>query len=733
MWNMSRAGRGNRGEYRAWMAALIAAAVAGVGCATGGTPAMPGAITPVASIDTRVSWILRLEQQRILRDAQPPAPVDPTAPAAATPRTPPATAPGGPVVMAPAREPDLALLLRDSEPAIRARAATAVGRVGIVDEGTELLRGALADPEEVVRANAAFGLGLLGSRDAVADLLPLLADPSFTVRARAVDALGLIGDATAAASIVAASGDCPAWFASLLPDDEEYPKTPEVIEVCRSALYALVRLRDFDALARLTLDADGRPVSHWWPVAWALQRIDDPRALPALRNLATSAGVYTTAIALRGLAARGDAEALARARELARSANVDFKVRTAAIALVGRVGGSDDASMLVEMLFDEPPGSPLALQIVDALGELRQPDSFNVVLDGLASPQPAMRAAALRAAARIDPDGFLFALSGLGRDRDWSVRAALAEVLADLPPAAVTPALVDLSDDEDARVHPAALRALAAVKVPDLAERLRVALQAADYAERATAAELVAEAKLPDAVALLDEAYTRGQTDTAYAARMAAVEAIARFGTEAEPTLRRALADRDWAVRARAASLLRELGIDAEPLRPAPLRVAESFFSSDALLHPAYSPRAFIETRRGIIEVALDLVAAPVTVATFVEQVRSGMFNGLRIHRLIPGFVIQTGDPRGDGTGGPGYTQRDELSPVPFLRGSIGMARAAFETAGSQWFITTAPQPHLDARYTNFGRVVGGWEVLDQLAPGDVIERVRIWDGFELR
>src|SRR5690606_24781137 len=189
----------------------------------------------------------------ILRDAQPPAPVDPTAPAAATPRTPPATAPGGPVVMAPAREPDLALLLRDSEPAIRARAATAVGRVGIVDEGTELLRGALADPEEVVRANAAFGLGLLGSRDAVADLLPLLADPSFTVRARAVDALGLIGDATAAASIVAASGDCPAWFASLLPDDEEYPKTPEVIEVCRSALYALVRLRDFDALARLTL------------------------------------------------------------------------------------------------------------------------------------------------------------------------------------------------------------------------------------------------------------------------------------------------------------------------------------------------------------------------------------------------------------------------------------------------------------------------------------------------
>src|SRR5690606_1366992 len=131
-------------------------------------------------------------------------------------------------------------------------------------------------------------------------------------------------------------------------------------------------------------------------------------------------------------------------------------------------------------------------------------------------------------------------------------------------------------------------------------------------------------------------------------------------------------------------------------------------FESDALLHPPYTPRVFVETRRGVIEIALDLVSAPLTSATFVEQARSGLFNGLFIHRLVPGFVIQTGDPRGDGLGGPGYTQRDELSPVPVLRGSIGMARAAFETAGSQWVITTAPQPHLDARYTNFGRVVGG-------------------------
>jgi cyclophilin family peptidyl-prolyl cis-trans isomerase len=134
-----------------------------------------------------------------------------------------------------------------------------------------------------------------------------------------------------------------------------------------------------------------------------------------------------------------------------------------------------------------------------------------------------------------------------------------------------------------------------------------------------------------------------------------------------------------------------------------------------------------------VIEVQLELVDAPLTVSTFVDQVRSGFFNGLRVHRLVPAFVIQAGDPRGDGAGGPGYTQRDERSSTPYLRGSMGMALGGAETAGSQWFITTSPQPHLDGRYTVFGRVVGGWDVLDRVAPHDLIERVRIWDGFELR
>jgi len=99
----------------------------------------------------------------------------------------------------------------------------------------------------------------------------------------------------------------------------------------------------------------------------------------------------------------------------------------------------------------------------------------------------------------------------------------------------------------------------------------------------------------------------------------------------------------------------------------------------------------------------------------------------------VPNFVIQAGDPRGDGAGGPGYTIRDELSPIPYVRGTVGMALSGPETGGSQFFITVSPQPHLDARYTVFARVVEGADVLERIQQGDVIERVRIWDGVTFR
>ena len=147
---------------------------------------------------------------------------------------------------------------------------------------------------------------------------------------------------------------------------------------------------------------------------------------------------------------------------------------------------------------------------------------------------------------------------------------------------------------------------------------------------------------------------------------------------------------------------------------------------------PDYSPHVFIETDKGTIEFELAVLDAPQTSRNFVQLARKGFFNGLAIHRVVPNFVVQDGDPRGDGQGGPGYTIRDELNERPYLRGTVGMALSGPDTGGSQFFITHSPQPHLDARYTVFGHVVNGMDVVDRLQVGDVIHQVRVWDGTGL-
>jgi cyclophilin family peptidyl-prolyl cis-trans isomerase len=184
-------------------------------------------------------------------------------------------------------------------------------------------------------------------------------------------------------------------------------------------------------------------------------------------------------------------------------------------------------------------------------------------------------------------------------------------------------------------------------------------------------------------------------------------------------------------VRVHARELLGELGDDVDPaaIRPAPARRPADDPGWASLSAPRFSPQVFLETDRGTIEIELAILDAPQAVASFMALARQGFFNGVAIHRVVPDFVVQDGDPRGDGSGGPGYTLRDEINQRPYLRGTVGMALDWEDTGGSQFFVTHSPQPHLDGIYTVFGRVVNGMDVVDRLVAWDVVREVRIWDG----
>jgi cyclophilin family peptidyl-prolyl cis-trans isomerase len=131
-------------------------------------------------------------------------------------------------------------------------------------------------------------------------------------------------------------------------------------------------------------------------------------------------------------------------------------------------------------------------------------------------------------------------------------------------------------------------------------------------------------------------------------------------------------------------------------------------------------------TARGRIGVAFDRENAPRAVATFVQLARDGVLNGTPFHRVIADFVSQGGDPRGDGSGGPGFMIVDEPADVPFVRGTVGIAHAGKDTGGSQFFLTHSDQPHLEGRYTRLGTIVEGLDVMDALQPHDVLLDVEI-------
>ena len=133
---------------------------------------------------------------------------------------------------------------------------------------------------------------------------------------------------------------------------------------------------------------------------------------------------------------------------------------------------------------------------------------------------------------------------------------------------------------------------------------------------------------------------------------------------------------------------------------------------------------AVVNTSKGSFTIEFLPEAAPLNVDNFVQLAKRRYFNGVVFHRVVPNFVVQGGDPRGDGNGGPGYQIRCEINEAPYQRGAVGMALSGKDTGGSQWFVTHAPQPHLDGGYTVFGNVVAGMEVVDAIVRGDTIRSI---------
>jgi HEAT repeat protein len=637
-------------------------------------------------------------------------------------------------------EGEMAALLADPDRGVRRRAALAAGRIGDV-AAVPALVARLGDSEVEVRQMAAFALGLVGDRAAVDPLLLALKAPEAVVRGRAAEALGQIGDPRAAAPVAAmvvAALPQDAPQVTVRGDDPGSAADPWLEP--RLGLFALARLKDGKA-AESALLLNGRSRFDWWAATYAAMRMESPLLKPVLVAAATSSDPFSRSLAARGLGALKDPAAAEVVLGLLRDQEEGVVVQSLrALALLGDARAVPAAAGLLRS-----PSGAVRLEALKALAALPADRSLRErVVAEVGSPEPAIRAAALQALARVDREDFALVLSGLDPDPVWSVRAALAEALGEMGSGGTAGAasetgpsiLLGMLKDEDPRVLPAVLAALRKARGADAADTLRRHLEHQNMAVRVAAVEGLAALKVPGLPGLLSGAYRRALSDPEPDVRLAAVDAWAEAkDAPARSALKAAVAeDPVRVVRARAAAALRALGEAAPPVAPeererpyVDYRAAMAPYDAQPDV-PVFTPRVFLHTRHGRIEIHLNIVEAPLASASFLDLARRGFFNGLAFHRVVPDFVIQGGDPRGDGNGGPGYLLRCEIGQRPYGRGTVGMALSGKDTGGSQFFVTHVPTPHLDGRYTVLGWVAAGMDAVDKVRQGDVIERVEVWD-----
>ncbi len=313
------------------------------------------------------------------------------------------------------------------------------------------------------------------------------------------------------------------------------------------------------------------------------------------------------------------------------------------------------------------------------------------------------------------------------------------------------------AEREAVMAAPDALRAFARFKTDDLGEITRTALRNKDVQIRATAAGILADQPYSEENLLALAAafgYAREFDVQSNDAMLATLDALLKVMPQDErgsvtPFIL-ATESPDQLVRAKGFNILTGEPYKTRPmLREIHKAASEGKFkevssysgkgtklgqilNTDADYRRALSSKngrvsAVFTTSKGNFTIDLLAEDAPLTVDNFIKLARSGYFNGLEVHRVVPNFVMQDGDPRGDGNGGPGWTIRCEINSIQYERGAVGMALSGKDTGGSQWFVTHSPQPHLDGGYTVFGRVnETGMKVVDNIVRGDKILAVRI-------
>ncbi len=682
-------------------------------------------------------------------------------------------------------------LIKNANAEIRARAALAAGRIGNENAVVALVNLLENDKIEKVRATAAFALGEIESVKAADAVLRGLQNSKNTdaVRGRLTEAAGKIAAANAKDEKAKTLGEA---ILDVLETEDKRGKLQSkqvVLLGITAALRARPAETDF-VVAKFLTNLDARVRAD---AVNTLARIRAKNANEAFRTMLLSdEDAIARANAARALGAAEDKEAFNLLLEAA-TTDDDSRVRVSAIRSLASLNNKEAADKLLERgdnlllnakksKFANPVEKSELLEIATVLGRLLQnSDNEKAVnflmnfreLDKFSSPETEI------ALARVSPTNYQerivdpfteFLVVNLKSKKKenirWQVVSSVAQGVGEL--AKLQENNKDLRQKSLSfpktilensyyitslsKAIPDILRTYSAFKTDDLAKVLQKNLEPnLDVFIRTTAAELLGEQPATkENIEALKTAFAESlKTDSQYDdAQQAILSALVKLDKQQSvESLKLALDAPNHLLRRHAANLIRQNELEKDfpnfaqkvgtvkPYNTKNQTKIGQILNTNADYTRAVSRKngtvkAVLTTEKGVFTIDLTPEDAPLTVDNFIKLAKSNYFNGVAVHRVVPNFVMQDGDPLGNGSGGPGWSIRCEINMLEYERGAVGMALSGKDTGGSQWFVTHSPQPHLDGGYTIFGRVnESDMKIVDSIVRGDKILSVKIVEG----
>jgi peptidyl-prolyl cis-trans isomerase B (cyclophilin B) len=612
-------------------------------------------------------------------------------------------------------------LLSDPDPLVRLRCAEVLGRIGD-DAGIEYLERLLGDKDPRVVETAVYGLGLIGSDKATESLLGFVPGMPKGMKHRGVQALGITRNKNAleylpktrrsfhsslrveALLAVAAIGD------SMGIDECRVALNDPQPPVVAAAVYALGRIGYKKAASEVFPFLESEDSELKMRTAEALGRFEHKKAIDPLKKMIDE--------------------------------QERLNIIKAAEAL-SRIGGNKSSRALVDFLkSDDVHVRTVALRGI--AGEDDE-ECHEAVIPFLDDDSQMIRIAAIRAAAATDGDRARDRILEFLRAGTRLERMAAAEQLGIIGDERDLPLLVEtLIGENDPLVREGAASGLGAWEDRDRLKEplpmggrqispLDALVEAAggtDWVVASISIESIGTTGFREQVAPLVKVFRDHNARVDSDRKLAVIDAIAKINEreglddEQKPGvisfLRNASMAPDPRVAAAAADAASAFDVALKPQPSGEWNRGTLPWGDPSL--PLGERTMLLKTERGDIVIKLFGDDAPNIVNGIITLAEGGFYNGLTFHRVVPGFVIQGGCPRGDGWGDAGYFLRSQFNLYRYERGTVGMAHAGKDTPGSQFFIALSPQPHLDGRYTIVGKVTKGMDIADQIEVGDTFE-----------